>query len=457
MDLRLKNTPVVALVGRPNVGKSTFFNRLLERRKALTSAEEGTTRDINYGHFHWRGLTMTAIDTAGLDLTSARATEEALKRQARAAVTKADIIIMLTDVKGGVMPQDRALANELRKSKKTVLLVANKADNPSARRLAEAPEWLKLGLGAPNPLSAANGSGVGDLLDVVVAAIHEQKLDLKPVPEIDLRVAIIGRPNVGKSTLLNALAGEERVLVSEVAYTTKEPQDTLLSFERDGVTHHFLLVDTVGIRKKGRVEEGLERVGVDLTLKELNRADVAFMMIDAAAGIGLQEKKLAGIIEEADAGLITVINKWDLAEERDLGTADEYRGFARRELSFLEWSPMTFIAAKTGSHVGRLLGYALDVAAERARAIPQAELDKFMEQLKKTHRLMFGKGPNRPKVYGLTQIGTKPPRFMLVVKDVKILHPNFVRFVTKQLRAKFGFKGTPVKMLGREIEKSKRK
>jgi GTPase len=454
MDVRLLTTPVVAIVGRTNVGKSTLFNRLLEEKRALTSPLAGTTRDINYGHFHWCGQAMTAIDTAGLDLTSGNATEEVLKRQAQMAMTKADIIVFLVDITAGLLPEDRALARHLQKTKKTVILAANKADNPRARRMGEEPEWLKLGYGRPMPVSAANGSGVGDLCDRIVEEVRAKGLDSRPLPPIDARIAIIGRPNVGKSTLLNGLAGEERVIVSEVPHTTKEPQDTLLTFEDEKRGQkNILLVDTVGIRKKARIEPGLERIGVGMTIGELERADIAFLLIDATEGVGLQEKKLAALIEENHPGVLVVINKWDLAEKKQLGRAEDFMKYIAEQLPFYGWAPVTFISAKTGSHIGRLLGYALDIAGERERQISDEELVAFAEKLKKLHHTAFRKGEKRPKVYGLTQTGVKPPTFMMVVKDKETLHPNFLRFVEKRLRQEFGFAGTPIRIQAREISK----
>jgi len=447
-------TPVIAIVGRTNVGKSTLFNRLLEEKKALTSPLAGTTRDMNYGHCHWNGQNITVIDTAGLDLTASGATEEDLKRQAKNAIDKADIILLVTDVTAGVMPQDKALAKHLQKTKKALLLLANKSDNPRTRRLAEEPEWLKLGFGPPLPISAANGSGVGDMLDELVKIIREKKLDSRPLPPIDVRIAIIGRPNVGKSTLLNSLAGEERVIVSEVPHTTKEPQDTLLSFTDDKHgPKNALIVDTVGIRKRSKVAPGMEKIGVSLTLRELERADVVFLLVDAAAGVDMQEKRLAGLIEEKSPGVIVVVNKWDLADNKKLGIAEEYKKYLQTQLPFYAWSPVTFIAAKTGSHVGRLLGYALEVNAERQRELPQEQIDAFMEKLKKIHHSAFRRGENRPKVYGMTQVGTKPPAFMIVIKDKNTLHPNFLRFIENRLRDEFGFAGTPIKIMAREIAK----
>ncbi|MFC1639070.1 ribosome biogenesis GTPase Der [Patescibacteria group bacterium] len=454
-------TPVVALVGRTNVGKSTLFNRLIEKRKAITSSIEGTTQDINFGHCHWRDQILTIIDTAGLDLTSDGATKEALVRQARQAMAKADIIIMLVDVKAGMMPQDLALAKKLRESDKKVLLVANKADNPGQRRKAQGDEWLKLAMGAPLAVSAANGSGVGDLLDVVLDELAARGLQSRPLPEPDVRVSLLGRPNVGKSSLLNALAGEERVIVSEVPHTTKEPQDTMLTYEdADGETHHILLVDTVGIRKKGKVKGGLERIGVSLSIGQMAQGDVTLLLIDATEGIGVQERKLAGLIERKDTGLVVVVNKWDLAREHELGTAEEFSRYVRRELPFLKYAPIMYLSALTGNRVGRLLAQVLEVRRQREREIPNEELEEFMETLKKKHGAVIGrktKDSSRPKVYGIRQVGTKPPTFMVVANKREKVHPNFLKFVENRLREEYGFAGTEIVVTSREIRsKSKR-
>lgn len=460
MDERMQAAPVIALVGRTNVGKSTLFNRLLEKRKAITSPVPGTTHDINFGHCHWRGVFFTVIDTAGLDLTSKDGTEEALKRQSRMAMAKADAILLLIDVRDGLMPQDRAFAKHLQKSGKKVFLVANKADNPKARRLADSPDWLKLGFGAPHPVSAANGTGVGDLLDDVYERLGGEKLGDITLAEADVRVAIIGRPNVGKSSLLNALAGEERVIVSEVPHTTKEPQDTLLTYTDDaGAVKRVLLIDTVGIRKKAKVDAGIEKLGVYMSLEELKRADVILLLIDAVEGIGLQEKKLAGFIEDHNVGVIVVVNKWDLADEKKLGTTDEYKEHVAVQLPAYSWAPVTFIAAKNGAKVARIIPMALGVAAARERVIPREDLDLFIEKLKKQHHAAFGAGGdrfgkkgNRPKVYGMTQVGIKPPAFMVVVRDKETLHPSFLRFIENRLREQFDLEGTPVRIMAREIE-----
>ncbi|MEY4723288.1 MAG: hypothetical protein RLZZ324_801 [Candidatus Parcubacteria bacterium] len=453
-------TPVIALVGRTNVGKSTLFNRLLEHRKAITSPIAGTTHDINFGHCKWRGMTFTVIDTAGLDLTTATSTEAKIKKQAESAIKKANVVFLLVDARAGLLPEDRAFAIHLRKSKgKKVFLVANKSDNPGTRRQAEGPEWLKLGLGPSFPVSAANGTGVGDLLDAAWTEVGGDK-EVPEMPIPDVRAVIIGRPNVGKSSLLNAIAGEDRVIVSEVAHTTKEPQDTLISWEdfKAKKTKRILLVDTVGIRKKSAVEKGIEKVGVHMSLEELKSADVVMLMVDATEGVAMQEKRLAGFIEDHNVAVIIIVNKWDLAEERNLGTAEDYAAYIRLQFPSYPYAAVTFIAAKSGAKVGRLIPMILEVAEQRHRIVPQADLDKFVEKLKKQHHSLFAKGGdrfgkkgNRPKVYGITQTGTAPPAFMLVVADKESLHYNFLRFVENRLREAFGFEGTPIRVNAREI------
>lgn len=453
MDERLKKTPVVAIVGRTNVGKSTLFNRLIEKKKAIMSPIPGTTRDMSFGHCHWRDATMTVIDTAGLDLTSDEATEESLKKQAKLAMDKADAILFLTDAEG-VSPEDMALAKFLHKSKKKVYLVANKADNPKARIAVANGNWQRLGLGDPMPLSAANGSGVGDMLDVLVADLKEAGLTAQPLPKIDMTVAIIGRPNVGKSSLLNSFAGEDRVIVSEVPHTTKEPQDTLLTIpSRDGVERHVLVIDTVGIRKRTKVGPGIEKIGVKMSLDELQRADVALMVVDATAGINAQEKRLAGVIEGMYGGVIIVVNKWDLAEEKQLGDAEDYKQYIYNQLPFYKFAQVMFISAKTGNRVGKLIAACFGVMAKSNRIIPQEKLDAFTEKMIKQHHAAFEKTDLRPRVYGIKQIGTKMPTFSVTVRKEETLQKNFLHFIENRLREEFDFEGTPIRVVGREISK----
>lgn len=452
MDPRLHLTPIVAIVGRTNVGKSTLFNRLVEKKKAIVSAVAGTTTDINFGHCHWQGRVMTVIDTAGLDLTSSNSAEAAIRKQAEMAMKKADVILFVCDARGGILPQDRAFASYLRKTSKPVVFVANKAETADTRRSLTASDWLKIGFDGPYPISATTGVGVGDMLDEVIKKIKAAGLADRDVPPIDVRAAIIGRPNVGKSSLLNALAGEDRVIVSELPHTTKEPQDTLIAYEeKGGATSHVLLIDTVGIRKKARVEPGIEKVGVSMSISELERADVVALIVDAESGVGVQEKKLAGLIEDKHPAMVIVVNKWDDAAEKKFGSADAYREYVRDMLPFCPWAPMLFISAKTGRNVSTLIPKILEVKRQRDRELTTEELDAFTEKARKVHH-SFAHGEKRPKLYGITQTGSQPPSFMVVVKDKETLHTNYLRFLENRLRQEFGFEGTSIRVAGREIE-----
>jgi GTP-binding protein len=450
----LKTTPVIAIVGRTNVGKSTLFNRLLGRRKAIVSDIPGTTQDINFGHCLWRDATYTVIDTAGLDLSAKNEGEKMIRRQAEMAMAKADVILLLTDTKAGPLIEDRAFAKLLQKSKKKVYLVANKADNPAARREAEGGEWMKLGLGAPHPISAANGSGVGDLLDELAAYFKEHGRGVT-LPPVDARVAIIGRPNVGKSSLLNALAGEERVIVSEIAHTTREPQDTLLTFTDDqGAEKRLLLVDTVGIRKRTHVAPGIEKLGVRLSLDMLKTCDIGLLIVDAVDGVSIQEKKLAGIITEENKALIIIINKWDAAQEAGTDGA-EYLAYIRQEFPFCPWAPVVLISAKSGRSVAKLPGLALAAVAAWRREVPQEQLDFFMEKIKKQHHAVSERGywKRRPKIYGMSQDAVSPPRFTVTVNDKAKLSSGLMGFIENRLRDDFDFDGTAIYVGGRELKK----
>jgi GTPase len=456
MDARHQATPVVAIVGRTNVGKSTLFNTLLGKKAAITSKTEGTTQDVKFGLCEWQAASFTLIDTAGLDMSADERTEATLRKQATKAMQTASVIIFVIDATTGILPQDVGMAKHLRTSKAQVVLVANKADNPGKRRMAEGADWARLGFGMPIAISATNGSGVGDMLDVVVERLTTLGKTSEELPAIDVRVTIIGRPNVGKSSLLNSLAGEDRVIVSDIPHTTKEPQDTLVTYEHptDGAKH-ILIVDTVGMRKKANVEHGLESLGVHLSVEELRRADVAFLVIDAKDGVGAQEKKLAGLIEDKNVGVAFIVNKWDLVRgDKEEGmTADKYRDYLAKQLPSFSWAPVVFLSALTGRHVDRVLQLALTIAQERKRVIPQDELDAFFDKLKKQHGLSVKKGENKPRVFGITQTNTEPPEFTIVSRKKDTLHTNFMRFIENRLRETFGFEGVPIRIGARDITK----
>jgi len=455
MSDAIKRTPVIAIVGRTNVGKSTLFNRLIERKKALVSNVPGTTQDINFGHCRWRDRIFTVIDTAGLDLTSKNVAEERIRHQAEMAMNKADIILLLTSIKDGALAEDKAFAKRLLKSKKKVLLVTNKADNPRDRAGVSDSEWMKLGLGDAWAISAANSTGVGDLLDEIDEQLsHLDKGEEDPKP--DALVTIIGRPNVGKSSLLNAIAGEDRVIVSEVAHTTKEPQDTLVTFENEetGERNNLLFTDTVGIRKKAKVGEGLERKGVQLSLAKLKKSDVILLIIDSTQGISTQEKKLMGLAAENFKSIVIVVNKWDLAMKEGSST-EEYTKYVRGEMPFCDWAPIIFISAKNGRSVGKLPALLMHAVSQYRRWISDEDMEKFSEKIVKQHHAVSEKGYNkkRPKIYGVKQEKTEPPFFMVIMDKREKLSSGLLGFIENRLRDAFGFEGTDIKMYGRELKK----
>ncbi len=358
--------PIVALVGRPNVGKSTLFNRLIGERRAIVQNEPGTTRDRVYGSLEWNGVEFTVIDTGGLqEDADLPADETELRRliarqtrnQAAMAITEADAIVLVTDARTGPTPQDTEIADMLRRANKPVVLAANKAERSDIR--FDAYEFYNLGLGEPIPISAYHGNGTGDLLDRVVEELPNAD-ELEEDEVEGPNIAIVGRPNVGKSRLLNALLGQDRAIVSDEPGTTRDSLDTVLDWEGEQIT----LIDTAGIRRRGRVDEGIERFSVMRSMRAIDRADVVLLVIDATEDFTAQDLHIAGYVEEQKKGMVVVVNKWDLVE-KDTYTMDDYRDRARRQLDFMPYAPIVFISAKTGQRVGKVLETAMEVVHER--------------------------------------------------------------------------------------------
>lgn len=448
--------PTIAIIGRTNVGKSTLFNRLLERPKALVSPVAGTTRDRNYGRALWRGEEFILVDTGGLeDLAAEKILSREIKKQVDIAIGKADLIFFLVDLKEGLLPQDVKIAKLLKKLAKPSILVGNKADNAAARANAEGDEWLRLGFGKPLAVSAVTGSGTGDLLDAAFAKEKTIKIK-KAAPAIPLappiKVAIVGKPNVGKSSLLNALLGEERVLVTEIPFTTREPQDTLLVYKEQPL----LLIDTVGIRKKAKIEPGLEKIGVKRSIAAIERADVALFVTEVHEPLTAQDKHLAELILEKNASLIILANKWDLIEEKDVQTMNRFTDYYRRFFPYLTWAPILFISAKTGEKVKKILDLILQIKQEREKVLSPEELDQFLKETLHKHRITIHRKKRisqRPKIVGLEQKSTGPPQFNLVTTSKEPLPEAFIKFIEKRLRERFGFVGTPIKLEVRQIKK----
>jgi GTP-binding protein len=442
--------PIVALVGRPNVGKSTFFNRLVGMRKAIVEDIPGTTRDRLYGDSDWNGRVFTVVDTAGLlfeedDLTEGTPQLEIARRvreQAELAIEEADAIIFMVDVRQGLTAADQAVADVLRLTSKPVIVAANKAD--TIQHGLDAVEFYALNLGEPIPMSAYHGVGTGDVLDKVADAL--------PVVEEEdrgttVRVAIVGRPNVGKSSLLNRITGQERSVVSNVPGTTRDTIDTLVQVGGAEV----LLIDTAGIRRRGKVERGIEKYSVLRAMRAVERADVALLLIDATEGVTAQDTHVAGMILEQLKGVAILVNKWDLVVKDDT-TFNQFTEHVRREFSFIPYAPLLFISAMSGQRVDQVLPLALEIAQERQRRIPTSELNTLLRHVTYEHPpTAIHKGAHL-RLYYATQPQVAPPVFLFFANDADQVHWGYGRYLENRIREKYGFTGTPIKIVFRSRE-----
>lgn len=434
--------PIVAIVGRPNVGKSTLFNRLIGERRAIVEDIPGTTRDRVYGSAEWVGVEFTVVDTAGLldeqEQSADASIAEIAKRtreQAQSAMDEADVIVFMVDVKAGLTSGDYEVGDMLRRANKPVILAVNKAD--SMERRDASVEFYNLGLGDPYPISSYHGNGTGDLLDRIVESLPEAEEE----PETDgPRIAIAGRPNVGKSRLLNALLGQERAIVSDVPGTTRDSLDTQIEWNGEPVT----LIDTAGIRRRGRIDEGVERFSVLRSMRSIERSDVVLLVIDATEGFTAQDLHIAGFIEEQKKGCVVVVNKWDLIE-KEAGTMEAYRDRARAALDFMPYVSVVFVSAKFGQRVHQVLDTALTVVEERERRVPTAKLNQVMKDAVQKHP-----PPSKPgrwvKFYYATQVDVSPPTFIFFTNDPLQIHFSYRRYLENEFRKEFGFEGTPIRM-----------
>ena len=446
--------PIVALVGRPNVGKSTLFNRLVGRRQAIVEDLPGTTRDRLYGDSEWGGASFTVVDTGGLDLAAgsrgrpgerrpplAEASAEYLAEvysQVQVAIAEADAIVLLVSAQDGVTAADEEIATMLRRTGKPVLLVVNKADNATLR--SAAMEFYELGLGEPMPISALHGTGTGDLLDELVVNVPVGEPE--PIPEA-VRIAIVGRPNVGKSSLLNVLIGEERSIVSPVAGTTRDAIDTLVEWEGQPV----VLVDTAGIRRRGKVEPGVERHSVMRALRAVQRADVVLLLVDASAGVTVQDAHIAGYIVDEAKSVVVVVNKWDLLD-KDTHTMANMTKDIRYALRFMDYVPVLFISAKTRQRVSKVIPEAMEVQAEREVRIPTSRFNRIVREAVQRHAPPSLSGKRLRFYYG-TQAQTDPPTFVLFVSDPELVHFTYERYLENRIREHYPFKGTPLRLVFR--------
>ena len=439
--------PLVAIVGRPNVGKSALFNRILGERRAIVDPMAGLTRDRLYAESEWRGRRFVIVDTAGLvlgkdrdEVPEQRELRRRMEEQSRLAIEEADVVLFVLDVREGLTAVDRDIAELLRKARTPILVVANKADGRGREILAH--EFYELGLGDPWVISALHGTGSGDLLDAVVEQLPPPQLEAVD-DQLAARVAILGRPNVGKSSLVNALTGDARSLVTDVPGTTRDPVDSTVQFEGKRV----LLVDTAGIRRRG-LTSGVEQYSLLRGLRAMERADIGIVVIDAKDGITAQDVHIAGYVVEAGRGLVLVLNKWDLltAEEKE---EKVWRKKIREALSFAPWAPVSYISAKTGQRVAQPLQVALKVTEERRRRVATPELNKWLRTLLGQREPPTRKG-KRLRVLYATQAESTTPTFVFFVNEPELVHFSYRRFLESQLRQAFGFEGTPIRMVFRK-------
>jgi GTP-binding protein len=449
--------PVVALVGRPNVGKSTLFNRLADERLAVVDETPGTTRDRLVAEAEWAGIVFDIVDTGGIDpsvigsgtkgeplsIGSADFISE-IREQAEIAIREADAVLFLTDVESGVTPADIEVAHILRRFQKMqdgqlwppVFLVVNKAES-QARRV-QAMQFYELGIGDPYPISAIHGTGTGDLLDALVAAF---KSAVEDEGDDTVKIAIVGKPNVGKSSLLNRLVGEERAIVSAIPGTTRDAVDTRLDYQGYPLT----LIDTAGIRRRGRIEPGVEKYSVIRSIRAIKRADVCILMVDATSGLTAQDAHIAGFILDSWKGVVVVVNKWD-AITKDTYTMDDYTHQIRQDLKFMDYVPILFISAKTGKRVDQVLPMALRVQEERLIHLSTSQLNKVLQSAQDIHPAPSHAG-KQLKIYYGTQVRSDPPTFLLYVNDPKLSHFSYIRFLENRIRESYSFMGTPIRIV----------
>ncbi len=433
--------PVVAIIGRPNVGKSTFFNYIVGSRISIVEDTPGVTRDRIYGESNWRGRNFTLIDTGGIEPEKNDVILTQMRLQANIAIDIADVIIFVTDVRQGVTAADEEIALMLKKSKKPIILVCNKADS-FQKFQSDIYEFYNLGIGDPMPVSASNAQGIGDVLDKVYDNLPKEADNDEDSERI--KVAVIGKPNVGKSSLINKILGENRNIVSNIAGTTRDAIDSY--FENEHGKYTF--IDTAGIRRKSKVTERIEKYSVLRSLFAIERADVCLMLIDANEGVTEQDAKIAGEAHEAGKGIIIVVNKWD-EYEKDTGTLEKYRKAIYEKLSYLSYAPVMFISAKTGQRVDKLFGMINDVAEQNAKRVTTSQLNQVINEAIAIVQPPSDKGKKLKIFYG-TQASTKPPTFVIFVNSKDLFHFSYERYLVNQIRKEFGLEGTPIRIIVRE-------
>jgi GTP-binding protein len=426
--------PIVAIVGRPNTGKSTLLNRIVKRPVAITEDSPGTTRDRNMADVTWQGVEFTLVDTGGLEIEPVTTIGRGVKTQVETAISEADVIVDVVDAKDGITPVDSEIADVLRRANKPILVAANKADNE--RLEIEALEFYELGLGEPIAISAHHGRGVAELLDKIVELLPSQQ-PAEAVPE-SIGVAIVGRPNVGKSMLLNTLVGEERSIVDETPGTTRDAVDTPFDYEGQ----NMLLIDTAGIRRRGKVMAGVEQYSVVRTFRAIDRSDIVLLVLDATELVTAQDTHIAGYIQEAAKGIIIIVNKWDLIEEKNIA---DWNKTLKSEFKFASYAPILYTSAKSGQGVEKIMPQVSQVYRERLKRLSTATVNNVIQQAVAAHNRPNVKG-KQLKVFYATQAEVNPPTFVFFTNDATLVHFSYKRFLENQLRQAFGFAGTPLRL-----------
>ncbi len=438
--------PIVAVVGRPNVGKSTLFNTLAGQRISIVKDTPGITRDRIYADVTWLDRAFTLIDTGGIEPESQDIILSQMRQQAQIAIDTADVILFMVDVRQGLQDADAKVADMLRRARKPVVLVVNKVDH-FEKYMADVYEFYNLGIGEPHPISASNRLGVGDMLDEVISHFGEEAV--REEEDDKTRIAIVGKPNVGKSSLINRLIGEDRLIVSDIAGTTRDAVDTPVI--RNG--KEYIFIDTAGLRRKNKVKEDLEHYMILRTVSAIERADIAVLLIDAAEGVTEQDAKIAGIAHDRGKAVIIAVNKWDVIEKNDK-TVKEYTAKIREILSFMPYAEITFISALTGQRLPKLFELINAVSENHAMRISTGVLNEIMSEAVALQQPPSDKG-KRLRLYYITQVGVKPPTFVIFVNDKELMHFSYTRYIENKIREAFGFKGTPLRFYIRERKEAK--
>ncbi len=443
--------PTIALVGRVNVGKSTLFNKLIGESKAIISTIGGTTRTTNEGLMSWRGGHVRVLDTGGLAFEEENPFEDDILVQSEKAIKQADVILFITSAQDGIMPQEKELAKRMRKiSHKPVIYIANKVDNKRIETSLSEPDWFKLGLGEPFPISASSGRGIGDLLDKIFEALEKEGKTPGTYVEHDpgIRVSIIGKPNVGKSSLFNKLIGEDRVIVSDIAHTTREPHNTTLDYTykqgEEEVVQKITFMDTAGIRRKAKVAGYLERAGIQKSVVAVDESDIILFVLDGSDVVSQQDMQLGGLIEKRSKSVIILINKWDLAEGNSEKEQEEVKSRIMSYFPHLDFASVQLVSGLTGLHVQKIMPNIMHAWRARHTHIANRGLEQFLEQATKEHRPSRGKGTRHPKLLGMRQLRNNPPIFEVFVKYRTSLHRSYINYIENKLRDSFDFFATPL-------------